>query len=92
MTNSVNYYMRCTFGAVERARESGYDLTLHASGPDAGSAQARPRVDGIVIIDPLPTDATAARLAAGRAPVVTGERSLAPGPYRKAWCVSPTKW
>jgi DNA-binding LacI/PurR family transcriptional regulator len=78
MSTGVNYYMQFAFGAAARAREAGYDLTLLA--PDSGPAGAtRPRVDGIVIIDPMTGDPSVARLMAGGPLVVTGERSLAPG-------------
>lgn len=75
LTTSVNYYTQFTSGCLGRAHEAGYDLTLLApatpSRPHAG-----PRVDGIVMIDPIADDPTIEQLAHTGIPIVTGERSL----------------
>ncbi|WP_028924082.1 LacI family DNA-binding transcriptional regulator [Pseudonocardia acaciae] len=65
----TNYYMNVAFGAVERAGKDGVDVTLLA-----GHHVPRPRVDGIVLVDPAADDPTAAALARAGLPVVSGER------------------
>ncbi|PSL00309.1 LacI family transcriptional regulator [Murinocardiopsis flavida] len=68
-----DYYMRFVFGAVDQAAAHGYDLTLITSGH--GSVRPRlPRVDGIVLGDPLGGDAAVEHLIGSELPIVTCER------------------
>lgn len=74
LTTSVNYYTQFTSGCLRRAHEAGYDLTLLAPATPERS-QSQPRVDGIVMIDPIADDPTIDQLARTGLPIVTGERS-----------------
>lgn len=77
LPTSVNYYTQFTSGCLRRVHEAGYDLTLLAPATPERS-QSQPRVDGIVMIDPIADDPTIAQLAATGIPIVTGERSRRP--------------
>ncbi|MEH1127268.1 LacI family DNA-binding transcriptional regulator [Micromonospora sp. CPCC 206061] len=66
-----NYYMSFVFGVVEKAAEFHYDVTLITS--DAPSRRA-PRVDGLVLGDPLGGDPVVERLMNAGVPTVTCER------------------
>ncbi|GAB3853398.1 LacI family DNA-binding transcriptional regulator [Nocardioides maradonensis] len=74
LTTSMNYYTQVTSGCLRRVHEAGYDLTLLAPAT-ADRSQGNPRVDGIVMIDPVAGDVTIEQLARARLPIVTGERS-----------------
>jgi DNA-binding LacI/PurR family transcriptional regulator len=67
-----NYYMSFVFGVVERAAADSYDVTLLTSGqPESRRA---PRVDGLVLGDPLADDPVVERLMTAGLPTVTCER------------------
>lgn len=67
-----NYYMSFVFGVVERAAADSYDVTLLTSGqPESRRA---PRVDGLVLGDPLAGDPVVGRLMTAGVPTVTCER------------------
>jgi DNA-binding LacI/PurR family transcriptional regulator len=67
-----NYYMSFVFGVVERAAADSYDVTLLTSGqPESRRA---PRVDGLVLGDPLAGDPVVERLMTAGVPIVTCER------------------
>jgi DNA-binding LacI/PurR family transcriptional regulator len=63
------YYMSFVFGVVDFAARQDYDVTLITS-----RRGTFPRVDGIVLGDPLEADSVASRLMTSSAPVVTCER------------------
>lgn len=67
-----DYYMSFVFGAVEQAATRGYDVTLITSGPKSGRRQT-PRVDGIVLCDPLDGDPVVNHLMGSGLPSVTCE-------------------
>lgn len=67
LTRSV-YYMAFVFGVVQRAADNDYDVTLITSG------RRTPRVDGLVLGDPLADDPIAAKLMGTGLPTVTCER------------------
>jgi DNA-binding LacI/PurR family transcriptional regulator len=62
------YYMSFVFGVVEEAAQQDYDVTLITS------RRSTPRVDGIVVGDPLEPDAVVRGLMTSPVPVVTCER------------------
>ncbi|HEX6360987.1 LacI family DNA-binding transcriptional regulator [Actinophytocola sp.] len=63
------YYMSFVFGVVDFAARQDYDVTLITS-----RRGTFPRVDGIVLGDPLEADSVASRLMTSSVPVVTCER------------------
>lgn len=63
------YYMSFVFGVVEEASRQDYDVTLITS-----RRGTFPRVDGIVLGDPLEADAVVRGLMTSSVPVVTCER------------------
>ncbi|MFG2000477.1 LacI family DNA-binding transcriptional regulator [Spirillospora sp. NPDC048911] len=65
-----DYYMRFVFGVVEAAAAHDHDLTLITSGPSSRV----PRVDGLILGDPLDGDPVVERLMRAGLPTVTGER------------------
>jgi DNA-binding LacI/PurR family transcriptional regulator len=67
-----NYYMSFVFGVVERAAADSYDVTLLTSGQP--ESRRTPRVDGLVLGDPLAGDPVVERLMAAGVPTVTCER------------------
>lgn len=70
-----SYYMSFVFGAVEQAARHDYDVTLIT----AGQRRPRPpRVDGLVLGDPLGGDPVVESLMATNLPTVSCERF--PGP------------
>ncbi|GAA2910400.1 LacI family DNA-binding transcriptional regulator [Streptosporangium fragile] len=75
----MGFYMEFAFGVAERAREAGLDLTLLALDP-AQAGRPRLRVDGVIIIDPLPDDPVTGALLSADVPVVTVGRHRGPGP------------
>ncbi|MFF1401202.1 LacI family DNA-binding transcriptional regulator [Streptomyces sp. NPDC058287] len=75
----MTFYMDFAFGAAQRARASGLDLTLLAPDPLADRTPQL-RVDGLIIIDPLPGDPVTANLLAAGIPVVTVGRPQGVGP------------
>ncbi|NEE00206.1 LacI family DNA-binding transcriptional regulator [Phytoactinopolyspora halotolerans] len=75
-----DYYMSFVFGAVQAAADHGYDVTLLTSGSGAGAtAERRPRVDGLVLGDPLAADPVVEKLMSSQLPTVTCERYPGPG-------------
>ncbi|MEJ3745076.1 LacI family DNA-binding transcriptional regulator [Actinomycetes bacterium KLBMP 9797] len=66
-----NYYMSFVFGVVDRAASDNYDVTLITSGAPSGRP---PRVDGLVLGDPLGGDPVVERLMTAGVPIVTCER------------------
>jgi DNA-binding LacI/PurR family transcriptional regulator len=75
----MTFYMDFAFGAAERALTSNFNLTLLAPDPRAGQGPQL-RVDGLIIIDPLPGDLMTASLLASNVPVVTVGRRRDAGP------------
>lgn len=77
----LTFYMEFAFAAARRAQEYQIDLTLLAAGPHADEAVPL-RVDGLVIIDPMPDDPVTTALLAAKIPVVTvgGPRTPTPAP------------
>jgi DNA-binding LacI/PurR family transcriptional regulator len=67
-----NYYMSFVFGVVERAAADSHDVTLLTSGQP--EARRTPRVDGLVLGDPLAGDPLVERLMTAGVPTVTCER------------------
>lgn len=67
-----DYYMSFVFGAVERAARRGCDVTLITSGPGQGDRRV-PRVDGVILGDPLEGDPVVAHLLDSGLPIVTCE-------------------
>lgn len=65
-----DYYMRFVFGVVEATAAHDHDLTLITSGP----AARVPRVDGLILGDPLSGDPIVERLMSAGLPTVTCER------------------
>jgi DNA-binding LacI/PurR family transcriptional regulator len=63
------YYMSFVFGVVEEAARQDYDVTLITS-----RRGTFPRVDGVVLGDPLEADAVVRGLMTSSVPVVTCER------------------
>jgi DNA-binding LacI/PurR family transcriptional regulator len=63
------YYMSFVFGVVDFAARQDYDVTLLTS-----RRGVFPRVDGVVLGDPLEADSVASRLMTSSVPVVTCER------------------
>lgn len=63
------YYMSFVFGVVEQAAKQDYDVTLITS-----RRGMFPRVDGVVLGDPLEADAVVRGLMTSSVPVVTCER------------------
>ncbi|MEV0148447.1 MULTISPECIES: LacI family DNA-binding transcriptional regulator [unclassified Nonomuraea] len=72
LTRSV-YYMAFVFGVVQGAADNDYDVTLITSG------RRTPRVDGLVLGDPLADDPIVTRLMAAGLPTVTCERFTGAG-------------
>jgi DNA-binding LacI/PurR family transcriptional regulator len=69
-----NYYMSFVFGVVERAAADNYDVTLLTSGEPHATARRAPRVDGLVLGDPLGGDPVVQQLMTAGVPTVTCER------------------
>ncbi|WP_433464524.1 LacI family DNA-binding transcriptional regulator [Spirillospora sp. CA-128828] len=63
------YYMPFVFGVVENAAARDYDITLITS----GSPSRVPRVDGLILGDPLAGDAVVEKLMTSGLPTVTCE-------------------
>lgn len=68
------YYMSFVFGVVERAADYDYDVTLITSGQRRAATRHAPRVDGLVLGDPLGGDPVVERLMTAGLPTVTCER------------------
>ncbi|MFE3850217.1 LacI family DNA-binding transcriptional regulator [Streptomyces griseorubiginosus] len=64
---NAEYYMSFVFGVAEQAAHAGLDVTLLSSG-------RLPRVDGLVLCDPVAEDPVVDRLMDAGLPVVTAER------------------
>ena len=75
----TGFYMEFTFGVAQRAHAAGLDLTLLGAG-SAGVNPPRPRVDGVIILDPILDDPVVTDLLTGGVPVVTVGRYLGSGP------------
>lgn len=73
---AMQFYMELTFGVLDVAAESGYDLTLLSR----FHLERRPRVDGIIVADPLVTDPLVRSVLASGLPVVAAESYLGTGP------------
>lgn len=69
----IDYYLQIIFGALEAAAAADVDVTLITS-RRLGS-NARPRVDGVIVIDPLSDDEIAHQLLDLDVPIVTLEQS-----------------
>jgi DNA-binding LacI/PurR family transcriptional regulator len=66
---SMSFYMEFAFGAAEEAQAFDLDLTLLAA--QSRSHQVRtPRVDGLMVVDPLPKDPVVKSLFASGLPTV----------------------
>ncbi|MBT2234185.1 LacI family DNA-binding transcriptional regulator [Nonomuraea sp. NEAU-A123] len=68
-----SYYMSFVFGVVQGAADNDYDVTLITSG------RRTPRVDGLVLGDPLGDDPIVAKLMDTGLPTVTCERFTGTG-------------
>jgi DNA-binding LacI/PurR family transcriptional regulator len=73
----TEYFREFVVGVMEVAVRYDYDLNLLSSNPQRKRVAA-PQVDGIIIPDPIATDARAIELLQSAIPVVAGER-LPPG-------------
>jgi DNA-binding LacI/PurR family transcriptional regulator len=73
----TEYFREFVVGVMEVAVRYDYDLNLLSSNPERRRVAA-PQVDGIIIPDPIATDARAIELLQSAIPVVAGER-LPPG-------------
>jgi DNA-binding LacI/PurR family transcriptional regulator len=73
----IEYFRDLVAGVMDVAVRHDYDLTLLSSNPERKRVAA-PQVDGIIIPDPIATDARAIELLQSAVPVVAGER-LPPG-------------
>lgn len=73
----TEYFREFVAGAMDVTVRYDYDLNLLSSNPERKRVAA-PQVDGIIIPDPIATDARAIELLASTIPVVVGER-LPPG-------------
>jgi DNA-binding LacI/PurR family transcriptional regulator len=73
----TEYFRELVAGVIDVAVRYDYDLNLLSSNPERKRVAA-PQVDGIIIPDPLATDARAVELLRSAIPVVAGER-LPPG-------------
>jgi DNA-binding LacI/PurR family transcriptional regulator len=69
----IDYYLQIIFGALEAAAIADVDVTLITS--RRLGENTRPRVDGVVVIDPLSDDAIAQQLLALDVPIVTLEHA-----------------
>ncbi|MDQ0578077.1 LacI family DNA-binding transcriptional regulator [Streptomyces rishiriensis] len=65
----LTFYMEFAFAAARRAQDHGLDLTLLAPG-DRTTGTPQIRADGIILIDPMPTDPVATALARVSLPLV----------------------
>ncbi|WP_416978062.1 LacI family DNA-binding transcriptional regulator [Streptomyces sp. T028] len=63
------FYMEFAFAAARRAQDHGLDLTLLAPGQRT-SGVPRVRADGLIVIDPMPSDPVATTLMKAEVPVV----------------------
>ncbi|WP_183091443.1 LacI family DNA-binding transcriptional regulator [Streptomyces radicis] len=72
-----HYFREFVTGALEGSQAADYDLTLLSSNPQVPRNRT-PRVDGVIIADPIGDDLRAAELLASGLPVVAGEH-LPPG-------------
>lgn len=68
----IEYYMQLAFGVLEACAEAGYDVTMITSSRYA-EGTALPRVDGVIIPDPLVDDTAARALLSSPLPLVTLE-------------------
>jgi DNA-binding LacI/PurR family transcriptional regulator len=73
----TEYFRELVVGVMEVAVQHDYDLNLLSSNPERKRVAA-PQVDGIIIPDPIATDARAIELLQSAIPTVAGER-LPPG-------------
>jgi DNA-binding LacI/PurR family transcriptional regulator len=73
----TEYFRELVVGVMEVAVQHDYDLNLLSSNPERKRVSA-PQVDGIIIPDPIATDARAIELLQSAIPTVAGER-LPPG-------------
>lgn len=73
----TEYFREFVAGVMDVAVRFDYDLNLLSSNPERRRVAA-PQVDGIIIPDPIATDARAVELLRSTLPVVAGER-LPPG-------------
>lgn len=73
----TEYFRELVAGVTEVAVRYDYDLNLLSSNPERRRVAA-PQVDGIIIPDPIATDARAIELLRSSIPVLAGER-LPPG-------------
>jgi DNA-binding LacI/PurR family transcriptional regulator len=66
---SMSFYMEFAFGAADEAQAFDLDLTLLAA-PSRSHRLRRPRVDGLMVVDPLPEDPVVAGLFGSGLPTV----------------------
>ncbi|WP_017601867.1 LacI family DNA-binding transcriptional regulator, partial [Nocardiopsis lucentensis] len=78
------YYLAFVHGVLNTVADSEYDVTLIVSAHHARRA-AVPRVDGLILCDPVHSDPMAARLMASGLPVVTCERMAGARPTGVVW-------
>lgn len=68
----IDYYMQVAFGVLEACADEGYDVTMITSSRYADGSTL-PRVDGVIIPDPLVDDAAARALLSSPLPKLTLE-------------------
>ncbi|HLU55623.1 MAG TPA: LacI family DNA-binding transcriptional regulator [Pseudonocardia sp.] len=66
------YFREFTTGVLDVTQPEDYDLTLLSSNPEV-PRQALPRVDGVIIADPIADDLRAHALIGSALPIVAGE-------------------
>lgn len=82
----ISYYVQVIFGVLEECAEEGYDITL-INTRRMQPLDAAPRVDGVILVDPMVGDEVVHDLLALDVPTVTMERLVGDDP-RAALVVS----
>lgn len=82
----ISYYVQVIFGVLEECAEEGYDITL-INTRRMQPLDAAPRVDGVILVDPMVGDEVVHDLLALDVPTVTMERLVGDEP-RAALVVS----
>ena len=82
----ISYYVQVIFGVLEACAEDGYDITL-INTRRLHPLDAAPRVDGVILVDPMVGDEVVHDLLALELPTVTMERLVGDDP-RTALVVS----
>lgn len=77
---AFEFHMAFAFGAAERSRDNGFDLTLLALRVPDDVVNHRPRVDGLLILEAMSEDPVVSRLRESGIPTVHVGRHHGPGP------------